>query len=85
MKLYKDHIFIGNLILILTFFIAPFIILGCCTPEKAAKPVVHMRMFPNSELTVKGFDTDCDGDIDYWQHYNSFANKVGRPIWTKQN
>lgn len=67
--------------LYLFLIITPFIILSCsCTPET---PVAELRMTPHSELTVKGFDLDCDGDIDYWQHYNSFGREVGRKIWVK--
>ena len=54
---------------------------GCCTPEK---PVATAYPFTSGELHIKGFDIDCDGKIDYWQHYNSFGNEVGSKIWVKR-
>lgn len=46
-----------------------------CTPDK---PVATIQPFFNTPgMVVKGFDEDCDKDIDYWQHYLN-GRKVGR-------
>jgi hypothetical protein len=53
---------------------------GCCDPNK---PKAYMRTFPNQpEIILKGFDDDCDGDLDYWQHYKHGV-PFGRPIRIK--
>ena len=48
---------------------------GCCNPEK---PVVEIDHRSSTSLDVKGFDCDCDSDIDYWLHY-----KDGKPFGSK--
>ena len=50
---------------------------GCtCDPTK---PKVQFRPFVNQpEIVLKGYDGDCDGTLDYWQHY-----KYGKPFSTK--
>lgn len=64
-----------------------FLIVSCCNPDK---PIVTAPMCSGWELhspgllSIKGFDENCDGDIDYWQHYNSFGEKVGKPIWIRR-
>lgn len=64
------------LIILLIFFI-----LGCCCdPERPVAEINHNT----SLLDVKGFDCDCDSDIDYWQHYDG-DEPFGSRIYTKGN
>lgn len=79
---------IGDFLCILIFGALLFTIVSCtktipvCNPDK---PVLTAYPFGVlSELHIKGFDVDCDGDIDYWQHYNSFGYKVGKQIWVRR-
>lgn len=66
------------------FFIAIFIATviwlfsGCtCDPNK---PKAAIRPFVNQpEIVLKGYDEDCSGDLDYWQHYKNgepFARRI---------
>lgn len=58
------------------------LIFGCtCDP---AKSKAQIRPFVNQpEIILKGYDDDCSGDIDYWQHYK-YGNKFGGRIWIKK-
>jgi hypothetical protein len=60
-----------------------FLIVSCCNPDKPAV-IVHPFKSYDAELHLRGFDTDCDGKINYWQHYDSFENPVGRKIWVRR-
>lgn len=80
---------IGDFICILIFgiIVAQFVIIVSCAniPDCNDKLVLTAYPFGHlSELHIKGFDVDCDGDIDYWQHYNSFGDKVGKQIWVRR-
>lgn len=59
-----------------------FVVIACCNPDKPAA-IVHPFKSYDAEIHLRGFDTDCDGKINYWQHYDSFGNPVGRKIWVK--
>jgi len=53
---------------------------GCCDPNKPRIIIKPFHMSQNIDL--KGFDTNCDGDIDYWQHYKN-DREIGSKIYIK--
>lgn len=73
---------LGDSICLLIVGALLFFIVSCCNPDKPVVTAYPLGIY--SELHVKGFDENCDGDIDYWQHYNSFGEKVGKPIWIRR-
>jgi hypothetical protein len=78
---------IGDFLCILIFGALLFIIVSCTKNISDCNDKLVLTAYPFghlSELYVKGFDNDCDGEIDYWQHYNSFGDKVGKPIWVRR-
>lgn len=61
--------------------IAYIVIYGCCDPNK---PVITIKPFHrNLSIDLKGFDTNCDGDINYWQHYKN-DREIGSKIYTER-
>jgi hypothetical protein len=66
---------------ILYMFIILTLFLGCCNPNK---PVIEIDHRTPTSLDVKGFDCDCDGDIDYWLHYKD-GKPFGSKFYTKGN
>ena len=52
-----------------------------CDPEEPKATLRHFLATP--ELVLKGFDEDCSGDLDYWQHYMD-GEKYGRRIYIKK-
>ena len=70
-------LFSPPLILILMLII---LLMGCCNPDKV---VVSIKPFYQSQnIDLKGYDCDCDAEIDYWQHYRNDV-EFGSRIYTK--
>jgi hypothetical protein len=55
------------------------LIIFSCT--HTPKRVASIKM---GELIVYGYDANNNGDIDYWQHFDCYGNKVGSPIFVKR-
>lgn len=53
----------------------------CCDPDKPVAEINHINAI---SLDVKGFDCDCDSDIDYWLHYKD-GKPFGSRFYTKGN
>jgi len=55
---------------------------GCCTPER---PVATIKPYlQNENIDIKGYDCNCDSDIDYWQYYDG-DTPIGDKLYTKGN
>lgn len=66
---------------VLSIIVITFILINCCNPEK---PKITIKPFYMSQnIDLKGFDTNCDGDIDYWQHYRN-GKEFGSKIYTER-
>ncbi len=66
-------------ILYITVLLTTFMLYGCAT----CKPDESVSMLPfGRNMVVKGFDTDCDSDIDYWQYFTYEGKPVGSRIYT---
>ena len=56
---------------------------GCCNPNKPVAMIYHtFKTYEDGFNIVKGYDCDCDSDIDYWQHYDG-DEPFGPKIYTK--
>ena len=69
-----------RIILIAILFIIYILIQGCCDPNKEVVTIKPFYMSQNIDL--KGYDCNCDADIDYWQHYRNDV-EFGNKIYTK--
>lgn len=78
-----------TIIVILVLICLGYLFFGCsstkvngrymkCNPKR---PVAIIHPFPSQpEIILKGYDEDCDGRIDYWQHF-----KHGKPFARRIN
>lgn len=76
-----------RIILITTLLVVYILTQGCCDPNKPVAMIYHKfkSYDSNSFIIVKGFDCDCDSDIDYWQHYDRDTDPFGPKMYTKGN
>ena len=65
-----------------TFCVILLILVGCCNPER---PVAIIKPYLyNENIDLKGYDCNCDNDIDYWQYYDG-DTPIGDKLYTEGN
>lgn len=65
------------------FFVGFLTLLSGCATCIPKKSNVQIKPFVTSDIILKGYDTDCDGNLDYWQHY-FHGKKFGKRIWINE-